>query len=188
MKRGSIGLSIEMLVVIIISLVILSGGIVLLYQFIGGAEDIKAQLDERTSAELERLLVDQGQRVALPLHVATVTRGESHVYGLGILNVDSRFSKFSIEVSLSDVLDEKGVTLGYDSNKRAQLATDWVIWDSDPANIPEGGSKKEGILVQVSENAATGTYIFDARVNAVDTVTNNPVQYGNTQKFYVKVK
>ena len=86
MKKGALGLSVETLVIIIISLVILSAGITLIYQFISGAEDIKAQLDQKTQEELDRLLVTQGKKVALPMHVATIRRGESHVFGIGILN------------------------------------------------------------------------------------------------------
>src|SRR3989338_1661935 len=84
--KGAIELSVNTLVVVIISLVILAGGITLLYKFIAGAEEIKADLDARTTEELERLLVQQGKKVALPLHVADVERGKTHVFGLGILN------------------------------------------------------------------------------------------------------
>src|SRR3989344_8163548 len=99
--KGAIELSMNMLVMIIISIVILTGGMVLLYKFIGGAEDIKSQLDTRTDSELERLLVDQGKQVALPLHTATVTRGESHVFGIGILNIGSVGNEFLLRVELS---------------------------------------------------------------------------------------
>ena len=66
MKKGALGLSIETLVIIIISLVILSAGITLIYQFISGAEEVKAQLDQKTQDELDRALTAQGKKVALP--------------------------------------------------------------------------------------------------------------------------
>ena len=106
MKRGAIGLSINTLVVIIISLVILGLGVSLLYQFIADAEDIKGQLDRKTEEELERLLVSQGQRVALPLHTANIYRGESHSFGIGILNTLENNENFRLIITFSGAYDE----------------------------------------------------------------------------------
>src|SRR3989344_2758265 len=103
-KKGAIGLAVDVLVIIIISLVILAGGITILYKFIGGAEQTKAQLDERTNQELERLLVDQGQQVALPLHTAAIERGDSHVFGLGILNIGGVGNQFKVQVELDKMV------------------------------------------------------------------------------------
>jgi hypothetical protein len=88
----------NMLVVIILSLVILVGGVAFLYKLIAGAEQIKTDLDYRTQAELERLLVEQGQQVALPFRQATVNRGDHHVFGLGILNIGEK-QEFHIKVN-----------------------------------------------------------------------------------------
>jgi len=176
-KKAAIGLSINTLVVVIISLVILGGGITLLYKFIGGAEDIKAGLDTRTSQELERLLLDQGKQVALPLHVATVERGDSHVYGIGILNIGPE-SSFRIDVELSKVIDlnENDIT------DRVNSVEDWLLYDVVPISIKENQHRKEGILVNVPNEALVGQYIFSVRVFEGD------IQYGNTQKFVVNVK
>ncbi len=176
-KKAAIGLSINTLVVIIISLIILAGGVTLLYKFIGGAEQLKTDLDTKTEAELEKLLVDQGKRVALPLQVASVSRGEGHVFGLGILNIGGVGNSFRIIVDLSAALDE------LENEFTAPEANSWSFYDDNAIIIPESGHEKKGIMVTVPKDAKKGKYIFNAKI-----ILENGEQYGNTQKFYVNVK
>jgi len=184
-KKAAIGLSINTLVVIIISLVILAGGISLLYKFIGGADDLKSQLDEQTKAELERLLVNQGKQVALPLHVADVYSGEQHVFGLGILNIGGEDigNQFSIMVGLSKATDGQNneITLSVKDD-----AEQWYLFEKETMIIEEGEHRKESIHVSVPNDALKGQYIFNVKV--LHTPGDEDAQYGNTQKFYVNVK
>jgi len=179
-KRAAIGLSVETLVIIIISLVILSGGIALLYQFIGGAEEIKTQLDQKTQEELERLLVGQGKKVALPLHVATIARGDSHVFGLGILNTFDLADTFFITVQLQKIADEKGVDVTAQVDLKA--VEGWALYNTAPIAIESNANNKEVILIQVPRNALIGNYVFVAKV--FDSKNN---LYGNAQTFVVTV-
>ena len=181
-SRGALELSINTLVIIILSLVILAGGLTLLYTFIGGATDIKAQLDEQTNQELERLLVEQGKQVALPLHVATVYRGETHVFGLGILNIggESVGEKFQVLVSLNKVVDEQEQDIT--SLVSRSEVEQWVLYNTEIMIIQEHEQRREPILVSVSKAAQKGTYIFTVRV-----LLDNDQPYGNVQNFVVKV-
>ncbi len=179
-KNGAIGLSVETLVIIIISLVILASGITLIYQFISGAEEIKSDLDQKTQEELERLLVNQGQKVALPLHTATLYRGENHVFGLGILNTLDITENFYITVRLEKVADsaENDITAQVDTAE----AAGWVFYDSGALPLESNGNRKEALLVQVPKEAIKGRYIFVATVSRSDKTT-----YGNPQTFIVTV-
>ena len=180
-KKGAIELSINTLVIIIISLVILAGGITLIYNFIGGAGSIKGTLDQRTESELERLLVNQGEKVALPLHVAEVYRGESHVFGIGILNVKGKSEQFKIEAGIKKVVDEIDKDITSSVNK--QNINKWLLYNTDPITIADGDHHKEPIEVNVPEESVPGQYIFSAVVK-----TALGESYGNPQLFYVNVK
>ena len=179
-KKAAIGLSINTLVVVIISMVILTSGITLLYKFISGAEDIKSGLDQRTSEQLERLLVDQGKKVALPLHTADVQRGESNIFGLGIMNIGGA-EEFTIEITLSKYVDENGEIGGLTTND----VYSWLLFDAGPHTIKENEFHKEGINVIIPKEALKGQYIFNARVFREEDGVRT--QYGNTQKFTVNV-
>ncbi len=177
-KKAAVSLPINLMVVLIISLVILGLGVVLLYKFIGEAEKVKADLDQKTSEELERLLVDQGQMVALPLHVTYLNPGEDHIFGIGILNINPA-DTFIIEVGLSSAADSQGNSILETQAKTSE----WLLYPTNPITIKENEHVKEGILVSVPKTAEKGQYIFNVIIRDAD---GN--QYGNTQKFYVNVK
>ena len=181
-KKAAIGLPINVLVIIIISLVILGSGVALLYKFIGGAEELKGQLDERAKEQLERLLVDQGKMVALPLYTVNLFPGEDHVFGIGILNVGGEgiSDKFQIIVTPTKLVSESNEII------TEQIYLDqmqgWVLYNSEEMVIKENEHSSEPIFVEVPNNARKGQHVFK-----VD-VLNNGQQYGNVQKFYVNVK
>ncbi|MEW5897087.1 MAG: hypothetical protein AB1668_05315 [Nanoarchaeota archaeon] len=183
-KQAALSLSMEVLVVIIISIVILVGGISLLYKFIGGAEDIKGELDRKTQDELERLLVDQGMRVALPLHAADVQRGENHVFGLGILNTFNSRQGFIIQIALKKVVDEtqKDIT----SQVNSADVIKWALYNADPIFLDPVEHRKEPILINVPKDAIKGQFIFSALVRA--NIDGKDIAYGNPQTFIVNVK
>jgi hypothetical protein len=175
-KKGAIGLSMNVLVVIIISLVMLGLGVGLLYSFIGGASDIKTTLDAKTTHELERLLVNQGKMVALPLHVASVERGEMHIFGIGIMNVGEVGEQFFIRIESSGAYTEEGVEMTLNTD-----FDEWFLFNDEAISIQEGDNVKESIAVIVPEDVSKGEYIFTAKVYV------NEEQYGNKQKFIVNV-
>ena len=175
-KKGVVGLSMNVLVVIIISLVILGLGVSMLYSFIGGAQDIKDKLDAKTSQELERLLVNQGKMVALPLHVASVERGNDHIFGIGIMNIGNVGNSFHINIPTYKVINEDNVDVTTSVD-----VSDWLLFNDEEITILEGDHVKEIIAVIVPKDAVKGQYIFTARVYAGE----NP--YGNKQTFIVNV-
>ncbi|MBI2666062.1 hypothetical protein HYX13_00460, partial [Candidatus Woesearchaeota archaeon] len=174
-KKGAINLSVEFLVVIILSIVLLGMGVFFLYSLLGQAEELKEDLDQRTEDELQRLLIDQGKRVALPLHTADVLAGERHVFGIGILNVDVAEPNNDFTLSIEKVT-------GFDPAKNplsaAENALTWLLYQKDPLTIELQEHRTEPILVAVPKDAAKGTYIFEVVVKKSDSVRS---QYGNTQ-------
>lgn len=173
-------MSIETLVIVIIALVILGLGITLLYKFIGGAESIKTTLDERTDDELERLMVDQGKQVALPLHVADISRGSNHLFGIGILNIGGVGNQFQIQAGIGKVINEQGqdITSSADLN----YINTWLLFNQEPIQIEENQHHKEAILVNVPKDAQKGQFIYNVQVVA----SGQP--YGNIQKIVVNIK
>ncbi|HLC51755.1 MAG TPA: hypothetical protein VJI98_00755 [Candidatus Nanoarchaeia archaeon] len=177
-RRGAIDLSINMIVMIIISLAILTGGIILLNKFITGADEIKASLDQKTDERLNDLLVDQGKKVALPFHTATILRGDSHTFGIGILNVGGVGSKFRINVEFVKLIAPDGS----DRTTEALNIASWSRFDRNELTVEEGEHLKKTILILVPKDALPGQYVFTARI----FLPNGEI-YGNRQDFFVTV-
>lgn len=160
-KKGAFNLSIEIIVIVIISLVILSAGLLLLKKFIEGAEDTKILLDAKTEDELKRLLIDENKLVALSKNTAALYPGESHVFGLGILNIDGEKGKqFSISIALSKALNQEN----QDMTQQVDTAN-WPRYNSEPISIKENEHWTEPILIKVPPEAKKGTYIFNVKVS-----------------------
>ena len=171
-KKGDISLSMNFLVVIIISIVVLGMGLTLLYKLFSTAEEQKAQLDAKTEDELRRLLIDQGKQVALPFNTVSLHGKESYIFGLGILNIDTDNDQFMVSVSLATT-DPAGITID---------PSEWLLYFQDQFTIPSGGHKTIPILVEVPGDAPNGKYIFDVEVRR-----GTGGRYANKQKFIVSV-
>ena len=171
-KKGDISLSMNFLVIIIISIVVLGMGLTLLYKLFSTAEEQKAHLDAKTEDELRRLLIDQGKQLALPFNTISLHGKESYTFGLGILNIYTDNQEFNIIVTLS-ASDPEGITI--DTLK-------WLLYLKDTFTIPPGGHKTIPILVEVPGDAPKGKYIFDVEVRR-----GNEERYANKQKFIVSV-
>jgi hypothetical protein len=169
-KQGAIGLSINMIVIVLISLVVLGFGVSFLFKLIGGAEDFQGQISQQTSDRIQQLLIDEGKIVALPLHNANLYKGDSHIFGLGILNTQEDNNEFRISISAED-------------KNPSTNSLDWVLYDEEWIIIQQHAHHTEAISVEVPKDAKSGTYIFNAKV-----IGKVHGQYGNRQKFTVVVK
>jgi hypothetical protein len=177
-KKAAIGLSMNALVVIILSIFMVVGGITLLFQLVGDSEDAKLVLDERTSSEIERLITS-GEKVALPFRTADIERGNKHIFGIGVRNINSK-DKFSLEIKLSNAVDENKDSINVIGPELVQL---WFLFDDSNFEVEENEFQKIRILAQIPKDAIKGQYIFDATI-----LNSEEVKYGNVQKIYVNVK
>ena len=150
-KRG-IELAINMLVVIIISLVLLAGGIVLLNKFIGGAEELQATLDERTEEELQSLLIDEGQLVALSRHTIRVPGTGREIIGIGILNTGEK-TQFQLELSAPRSLQ---------TNR--DVPTIQLLYNNQPFALEQQETHTEPLLITVNAGTPLGTYGVDVTI------------------------
>ncbi|MBD3354943.1 hypothetical protein GF361_03080, partial [Candidatus Woesearchaeota archaeon] len=105
MNKKGIELSVNFLVIVIISLVILSSGILIVRRYFSTAEDIKTQLDEQTERQIEASL-GQGKMISVPFKRKTIGRGESDILGLGVLNIEDHRTEFNVNISLSSAYDK----------------------------------------------------------------------------------
>ncbi|MFC1800887.1 hypothetical protein ACFLZB_00270 [Nanoarchaeota archaeon] len=176
MKKG-FELSISFIVVIVLAVVLLILGIVLLNTFIGGAGDIKKDLDEQTDRQLTELL-EGGKQIVLPFNRQTISRGDSHIFGIGILNIGNS-GTFSMKVTNSTAVQKDGVTPIQDYEIDAD---DWFRYDKETFLIDENEQRKDAILAEVPKNAPAGTYVFNVYVS------KDGSQYDVVKKLYITIR
>src|SRR3989338_4247202 len=161
-KRG-IELSVNFLVMLILSLIVFMFGLYLVYQFFGTAVDLQTQLDEQTEKELQAMLIS-GERVALPKTQVNLQRGKSYTFGLGILNTLGAEKEFSVNIIEGQAYQgASSITNGLDTIP----AKTYSIKNTEQRLL--------AIPVRVNQDAQIGTHTLDVRVcyaNSVDSSTH----------------
>ena len=181
-KRAAIELSVNFIVIIIISLVVLGMGVYLVNRFVSEASDIKEELDIETEKQIMDLL-SSGDRVAFPINKKTIAKGHGEVFGLGIFNILGEEKTFTVDLE-QGIFIEKGATESDDT---------WPSSEPVPVPVPVfiASRSKEiknneqvvlSIPVNVPKGTPSGTYVIDVNVK-YDT----DKEYGTTQKIYVIV-
>ena len=177
-KKG-IELSINFIVMLIITLAVFGMGLVLANKFFGQAKDIQRDLDTKTEQEILNIL-DTGERVSIPINQKTINRGKSEVFGLGILNVIGEKSSFSAEI-------KAGIYIPEGSTSSQPWPTPNPLYREDfSRDIANNERVVFSIPVSIPKGTPNGRYVIDVTVTC-----NDPDQscsnYGK-QKIYVTVK
>jgi hypothetical protein len=178
MKKGAIGLSINMLVIVILSIIILISGIAVVYNIFGNAEETQTKVNQQVQEDTERVL-NEGKKVSLPFHTQTISRGDEHSFALGILNTGLR-QDFAVQVGLSKIISANIMDLS--DQDRYTISQKLLLYNNEPISLEHDGYQRENILVSIPSNAPGGQYIFKAVVVSKNTT------YGTPQIIYVTVE
>ena len=214
-KKAAIELSVNFLVMLIITLVIFGSSMVMVKKFFGGATDIKRVYDERTEQEIERLL-DDGSRVAIPFDKKKIPNGEFETFGMGVLNVlgTDQNNDFRIQIAFNKAFRKDNTEICSSSNPPVCGSPNTWLSSSDAARtdqatiglvmektIKNNAQQKFLVGVEVAD-AKPGTYIFDMNVCFKSTVgtqsmikdsnrcpdtTDHPHPYERVKKLYIEV-
>ena len=210
-KKAAIELSVNFLVILIITLVIFGSSMVMVKKFFGGASDIKRVYDERTEKEIERLL-DDGSRVAIPFDKKKIGNGEFETFGMGLLNVlgTSADNDFRVQIQFNKAFKKDNSPLcdktnaGTCGNPNMWLSTSEAAGSNQASigivsekTIRNNDQQKFLLGVEV-DGASPGTYIFDVDVcytppsadtDARDARCQNSHKrsYSSVKKLYVEV-
>ncbi len=155
MNKKAIELSVNFLVIIILAIVIVGLSFYILFTVFGEASELGELTQEQLNERVENLQCDG--IVCMPLTSKTLYRGQSHLFGVKILNTGAK-GDFIVKVIH---LDEP--TLNY-------VPQTYVI------NIDSNQEEPVGIIVDVPKNASSGVYIFNIDVS---DPSNTP--YGRQQ-------
>ena len=169
-------------------------GIYFTRQIMESSRDITDRIDDDTLNRMEELLND-GSRVVIPFDTKTIRRGETAVFGVGILNTLQANTNFRIQTQ-----DNTGAvaTSPYQGNAPdgtaippAELSKIALLYDTTAAgrNIRNNDNLKYAIAANVAKDAPSGTYITNLVVFYEDPA--NPgswVAYGDPlYKLYIVV-
>ncbi len=108
MNKKGLELSMTVIVLIILSILIFIGGITMVWKFFAGAEEIKGGIEKQTQDQIEALLRQGTEIVAIPINTKQVAVGKEAVFGLGIRNIEADEQGFYVGITFSGIYDEAG--------------------------------------------------------------------------------
>lgn len=182
MNKKAIQLSINFLVIVIISLAIFGMGIVFVNKIFFSAGKKIAEMDLKTKEELAMLL-DEGDKVAMPFFQKTVIHGKTATFGIGILNTKSA-AAFTVVVKFDEAYDKankkicdfsdwehgegpyasEGCKSDPDGVYTDQNDNGWLAYDHSPHTIEPNEQGKYTIAINSEKDTPRGVYIFNVAV------------------------
>lgn len=172
-SKKAIELSLNFIVILIISIVIFGFGIIFIQRLSSQATELQdittAELDER----IGNLVCEGSDRVCVGIDRKTIKRTKFDIFGLKIINI--------LDSQNFDIIVSRPTPSGYTKTKQ-EIPSDGLIWNPKSRSILIGKNEERvlGIGVMVPANAVPGTYIFDVKIQTAD---GKP--YSVVQKLYV---
>ena len=174
-NRKAIELSLNFIVIIIISIVLFGFGI----SFISRLSSQATELQELTISELDEkignLICEGSDRVCVGIDRKTITRKKLDVFGIKIINI--------LDSQNFDVIISRPAPPGYKKNNQ-EIQSDNLKWSPRTRSIfiEKNEEKVIGVGIEIPPDAVPGTYIFDVKI-----LSQNGQSYSALQKLYVDV-
>jgi len=189
-KRG-IELSVNFLVVLILSIAVIGFGIKFLYNLVGETQKLEQVSGEQLDARIESLICADEDKVCIGKDIKKIPRGKVDVFGLRILNTDFQDNTggaakvFTVKIEKcqhSTGSSKSECETGPSATKKINTLPQWPFGTRKiPVKFKE--EAKIAIGAEVPKDAVSGTYIIDVNVYAPDETT----KYVSTKKIYVEV-
>lgn len=128
-------ISVTFLVMLILSITIFSFGIYLVREFFGFAQETQEAIDMQTQAEIERRLLDAGEKVSIPINKAKVDIGTSKQFGLGVLNTYREPKSFPISMAYVRGFMPDGSVWQGETPDQGHINENWIYTSLQPVHL-----------------------------------------------------
>jgi len=191
MNKKGLELSINFIVVVILSLVVFGMGLVLFRNVFSESQDFTDKVTQDTERRLNNLLIKGDELVMMPDFVQNIKSGDSYQFPLGIKADTSKCvnlpqnqlseQTFSVQTSFDMAIDENDREIDLNLDEQSDIS-EWTFPESTYL-IKNHENKIVGVPIRVGESFQTdATYVFNVEVKC------NGQRYGDLQKVYAVVK
>ncbi|HEY9702965.1 MAG TPA: hypothetical protein V6C58_10990 [Allocoleopsis sp.] len=161
-RKGAIELSANFIIVMIISMVILAGGLGLFFKLKNSAQQYVDTLDGQTESKIKSIMLNNNYRVAVYPQDPNIEPNNAEMIGIGITNIYPEQKTFTIELSkvtyyAKDNVD--GVVLS-DTN----ALKDYYDISSTSLTIGPNTQVVKGVLLKMPEGVKRGQHVYTITV------------------------
>lgn len=180
MNKKGMELSINFIVMLILTLAVFSLGVVFVNNLFEKTEKIKLDMDANTEKQVENLL-SQGQIVAVPLASKTVEAGSVAVFALGVVNTieaDEYPTQFKVDVSCFSCVKE--------NDERCSCSDDVFAAKISDFELNKNAKKSMPIGIVTNKKAERASYGFLVKVLYFNSAGDEAV-HGTSKPIYVTI-
>ncbi|MDP6600616.1 MAG: hypothetical protein QF798_04230 [Candidatus Woesearchaeota archaeon] len=159
--KKAIELSLNFLVTVIIAVAILVLGVKFINDIAGEATELESLTTDQLDKKITELNCESTDRVCMGISKKTIPKGEFDVFGIKIINILEN-QEFNINVKAAKLIkNNEEITDTINLNKiKLKYRNNLFIGKNEEESI--------GVGVEVPKDTASGTYIFDVKVQPYD--------------------
>jgi uncharacterized membrane protein len=158
-RKGAIELTANFIIVIVISSIILVGGLALFYNLRDDITDYKDTIDSQTEDRVKSMMLNNGARVAVYPHELEVSPGDGQPVGLGITNILNADKTFNIAITIKHYASSTA-----EPTPVTPLADEYYFISSSSIPVAPGNQEVKSILIRIPKGADKGQYIYTIKV------------------------
>jgi len=181
-SKGSVELSINFLVIIILSMALLGFGLSYLYQILRGTEKLSGMTLEDIDKQIADLKCDNTLRICLEKSIVELEPKDFQIVTIRVLNIDQG-DIFRIHV-IPGIYVAPDNSVFYPNNP-GYFNPISVLPNLTDATIKTNEAETFGIGFGY-DKAPKGTYVFNIYINKVRGAIEEP--YDVTQKLYINIR
>lgn len=178
-KKAQLELSANFLVIIIISVIIVAGGLVIFFKLKGTASKYVDTVDSQTQEELKAMMLKNNYDVAVFPSDITLNKGDSSVVGLAVSNYLDSSMYFNVTTKSIYYFATSSST----KNDVSSQASSFVTYH-DIGIVKSKNQGNKNVLVQIPSDASSGQYIITLQIQNC-TASTGPCSPYNIVKIYV---
>jgi len=176
MNKKAFELSINFIVILIISIVIFGFGIKFISNLMKGVDDLSKLTESDFNANMERMLCDSSEKTCVGISRKEIRVNKVKFFTFGVLNINEQTTDFYIDVEQADPYDDHPDEIKY------RLTNELTLDPNKQDNVV--------IAVQVPRGTDKGTYVLNVYVcsdeqSSCEEDSNN--RYSKTKKLYITV-
>ncbi|MEM4246895.1 MAG: hypothetical protein QXR48_01380 [Candidatus Woesearchaeota archaeon] len=198
MNKKGLELSLTVIVTLIISILIFIGGIAMVWKFFAGAEEIKSGIEQQTKNQIEALLRQGTEIVAIPVNTQTIPVGKEATFGLGIRNIGEDRG-FYVGISYAGIYDKSGKPLGMGTKEHIEQHWLGAFKTQGPINIRHNKYEIVPLRIRTASTVDEGIttpkqalVVFNVCVFTTETMgecdPKNPGIYDKVRQIFIETK
>jgi hypothetical protein len=180
-RKGALELSASVIVVIVISIVILVGGLSMFFKLKTNAQSYVDSLDSQTEDRIKSMMLSGTDHVAVYPSDPIIGPNDAQLIGVGITNIYDGTAPLNFKVEIT------AITIYSQTTETPVPNSDLIKYydmTATPISIAPHNQYVKGILLKIP-GSTKGQYVYTIKILVEDTGTNVFKEYGVLQVYAI---